>query len=62
MTLTLRSRADDFGRHYHWPNCHLPSATSLAVAMQDNVPGKFVLHHLEDHGIRELRLDAFHYL
>ncbi|KAK7012833.1 cyclopropane-fatty-acyl-phospholipid synthase [Favolaschia claudopus] len=42
---------DDFGRHYHWPNCHLPSATSLAVAVQDTVPGKFVLYSIEDHGI-----------
>ncbi|KAF7376718.1 Cyclopropane-fatty-acyl-phospholipid synthase [Mycena sanguinolenta] len=42
---------DDFGRHYHWPNCHLPSATSLAVAVQNKVPGKFVLYNLEDHGI-----------
>ncbi|KAF7353522.1 Cyclopropane-fatty-acyl-phospholipid synthase [Mycena sanguinolenta] len=42
---------DDFSRHYHWPNCHLPSATSLAVTVQNNVPGKFVLYNLEDHGI-----------
>ncbi|KAJ6456451.1 Mycolic acid cyclopropane synthetase-domain-containing protein [Mycena sanguinolenta] len=42
---------DDFGRHYHWPNCHLPSATSLAVVVQNKVPGKFVLYNLEDHGI-----------
>ncbi|KAJ7320737.1 Mycolic acid cyclopropane synthetase-domain-containing protein [Mycena albidolilacea] len=42
---------DDFGRHYHWPNCHLPSATSLAVAVQNTVPGKFVLYNVEDQGI-----------
>ncbi|EMD41292.1 hypothetical protein CERSUDRAFT_78947 [Gelatoporia subvermispora B] len=42
---------DDFARHYHWPNTHLPSATSLAVAMQKAVPGKFVLESIEDHGI-----------
>ncbi|RDX51315.1 cyclopropane fatty acid synthase [Lentinus brumalis] len=43
-------QADDFARHYHWPNSHLPSATSLAVAVQDAVPGAFVLHNIEDHG------------
>ncbi|EMD32775.1 hypothetical protein CERSUDRAFT_108601 [Gelatoporia subvermispora B] len=42
---------DDFARHYHWPNTHLPSATSLAVAVQKVVPGKFVLESIEDHGI-----------
>ncbi|KAI0311300.1 cyclopropane fatty acid synthase [Amylostereum chailletii] len=42
---------DDFARHYHWPNCHLPSATSLAVAVQTAVPGRFVLESIEDHGI-----------
>ncbi|EIN09175.1 cyclopropane fatty acid synthase [Punctularia strigosozonata HHB-11173 SS5] len=41
---------DDFARHYHWPNCHLPSSTSMAVWVQKAVPGKFVFHHLEDHG------------
>ncbi|EGO00140.1 hypothetical protein SERLA73DRAFT_52893 [Serpula lacrymans var. lacrymans S7.3] len=42
---------DDFARHYHWPNCHLPSATSFAVAVQAAVPGRFVLESIEDHGI-----------
>ncbi|TCD61764.1 cfs1-like protein [Steccherinum ochraceum] len=42
---------DDFSRHYHWPNCHLPSALSLANAVQNTLPGKFVLASLEDHGI-----------
>ncbi|KAJ7611783.1 cyclopropane fatty acid synthase [Roridomyces roridus] len=60
MVITATSRpehryevfqSDDFGRHYHWPNSHLPSATSLAAAVQNDVPGKFVLYNLEDHGI-----------
>ncbi|KAI0365457.1 cyclopropane-fatty-acyl-phospholipid synthase [Pilatotrama ljubarskyi] len=42
---------DDFARHYHWPNTHLPSPLSLPNAVQAAVPGKFVLHHLEDHGM-----------
>ncbi|KAH9918572.1 cyclopropane fatty acid synthase [Epithele typhae] len=42
---------DDFGRHYHWPNSQLPSATSLPVAVQSAVPGKFIFHNLEDHGV-----------
>ncbi|PIL24608.1 hypothetical protein GSI_12492 [Ganoderma sinense ZZ0214-1] len=42
---------NDFARHYHWPNCHLPSATSLPNSVQEAVPGRFVFHHLEDHGI-----------
>ncbi|KAJ7759150.1 cyclopropane fatty acid synthase [Mycena metata] len=42
---------DDFGRHYHWPNCHLPSATSLIMGVHKTVPGKFVVHNVEDHGI-----------
>ncbi|KAM5530937.1 hypothetical protein V8D89_015382 [Ganoderma adspersum] len=42
---------NDFARHYHWPNTHLPSATSLANGVQAAVPGRFVFHHLEDHGI-----------
>ncbi|KAJ6498323.1 cyclopropane fatty acid synthase [Mycena vulgaris] len=42
---------DDFGRHYHWPNCHLPSATSVVLATHNTVPGKFVVHNVEDHGI-----------
>ncbi|KAI0373250.1 cyclopropane-fatty-acyl-phospholipid synthase [Pilatotrama ljubarskyi] len=44
-------QADDFARHYHWPNSHLPSPLSLANAVQAAVPGRFVLHNLEDHGI-----------
>ena len=47
-------RTDDFARHYHWPNTHLPSATSLAVSVQEAVPGKFVLYNLEDQGAREI--------
>lgn len=47
-------RTDDFARHYHWPNTHLPSATSLAVSVQEAVPGKFVLYDLEDQGAREI--------
>ncbi|EIN09720.1 CFS1-like protein [Punctularia strigosozonata HHB-11173 SS5] len=46
---------DDFSRHYHWPNCHLPSATSMAVWVQKSVPGRFVFHNLEDHGIHYCR-------
>ncbi|KAI0033834.1 cyclopropane-fatty-acyl-phospholipid synthase [Vararia minispora EC-137] len=42
---------DDFSRHYHWPNTHLPSAISLPNAIQVAVPGKFVLYNIEDHGI-----------
>ncbi|KAL1937271.1 hypothetical protein VTO73DRAFT_13880 [Trametes versicolor] len=42
---------DDFARHYHWPNTHLPSPLSIANAAQEATPGKFVLHNLEDHGI-----------
>ncbi|KAI0341264.1 cyclopropane fatty acid synthase [Trametopsis cervina] len=42
---------DDFARHYHWPNTHLPSATSFPVDCQAAVPGKFVLSSVEDHGI-----------
>ncbi|KAL1937279.1 hypothetical protein VTO73DRAFT_13888 [Trametes versicolor] len=42
---------NDFARHYHWPNTHLPSPLSLANAAQEATPGKFVLHNLEDHGI-----------
>ena len=45
-------RPDDFARHYHWPNAHIPSATSLAVAVQEAVPGAFVLNNIEDHGPR----------
>ncbi|KAI0352114.1 cyclopropane fatty acid synthase [Trametes cingulata] len=44
-------QADDFSRHYHWPNCHLPSPLSLPNALQRTIPGKFVLYELEDHGI-----------
>lgn len=46
------ARPNDFARHYHWPNCHLPSATSLANAVQEGAPGKFTFHNLEDHGPR----------
>ncbi|TCD67191.1 cfs1-like protein [Steccherinum ochraceum] len=46
---------DDFARHYHWPNCHIHSATSLAMAFQAAAPGKFVLASLEDHGIHYAR-------
>ena len=53
VSLTSLSRPNDFARHYHWPNTHLPSATSLAKAVQDAAPGRFVFHHLEDHGIRK---------
>ncbi|KAI0766217.1 cyclopropane-fatty-acyl-phospholipid synthase [Trametes elegans] len=42
---------DDFARHYHWPNTHLPSPLSLPKALQAAVPGRFVLHNLEDHAI-----------
>ncbi|KAI0355023.1 cyclopropane-fatty-acyl-phospholipid synthase [Trametes cingulata] len=44
-------QADDFARHYHWPNSHLPSPLSLVNAVQAAVPGRFVLYNLEDHGI-----------
>ncbi|KAI0777608.1 cyclopropane-fatty-acyl-phospholipid synthase [Trametes elegans] len=44
-------QADDFARHYHWPNTYLPSPLSLPNAAQAAVPGKFVLHQLEDHGM-----------
>ncbi|KAI0666059.1 cyclopropane-fatty-acyl-phospholipid synthase [Trametes maxima] len=43
-------QSDDFARHYHWPNSHLPSPLSIPNTIQESVPGKFVLHHLEDHG------------
>ncbi|RDX51303.1 cyclopropane fatty acid synthase [Lentinus brumalis] len=46
-------QSDDFCRRYHWPNVYLPSATSLAVSVQDACPGKFVFTDLEDH--------TFHY-
>ncbi|KAJ3016514.1 hypothetical protein NUW54_g793 [Trametes sanguinea] len=42
---------DDFARHYHWPNTHLPSPLSLPITVQAAVPGRFVLHELEDHAI-----------
>ncbi|KAI1791875.1 cyclopropane fatty acid synthase [Ganoderma leucocontextum] len=41
---------NDFARHYHWPNCHLPCATSVAKAVQEAAPGSFTFHNLEDHG------------
>lgn len=44
-------RPDDFARHYHWPNVHLPSPLSMANTAQEATPGKFVLHDLEDHQI-----------
>ncbi|KAI0738697.1 cyclopropane fatty acid synthase [Daedaleopsis nitida] len=41
-------QADDFCRRYHWPNVYLHSATSLAIAAQEAVPGGFVFTDLED--------------
>lgn len=52
--ILLMYRPDDFARHYHWPNTHLPSATWVATAIQTAVPGKFVLESIEDHGIRKI--------
>ncbi|KAI1790039.1 S-adenosyl-L-methionine-dependent methyltransferase [Ganoderma leucocontextum] len=43
-------QGNDFVRKYHWPNCTLPSATSLANAFQDTLHGQFSLEAIEDIG------------
>ena len=48
------SRGNDFVRKYHWPNCVAPSATSLAVAFNETLHGRFSLEKVEDFGCREL--------
>ena len=45
-------RPDDFARHYHWPNTFLPNATYFSMAAQQAVPGRLILHSLEDHAMR----------
>ncbi|GBE86996.1 Tuberculostearic acid methyltransferase UfaA1 [Sparassis crispa] len=42
-------QADDFARHYHWPNSFLPNATYFAVAAQESVEGRLVLDSVENH-------------
>ncbi|KAI0727633.1 cyclopropane-fatty-acyl-phospholipid synthase [Fomitopsis betulina] len=42
---------DDFARHYHWPNTFLPNATYFPMAAQQAVPGRLILHSVEDHAM-----------
>ncbi|KAI0667899.1 S-adenosyl-L-methionine-dependent methyltransferase [Trametes maxima] len=43
-------QGNDFVRKYHWPNCIIPSATSLAVAFNETLKGRFSLETIEDFG------------
>ncbi len=49
---TRISRGIDFIRKYHWPNCVAPSMTSLAVAFNETLQGRFSLNSVEDFGHR----------
>lgn len=45
-------RGNDFVRKYHWPNTIIPSATSLSVAFNETLKGRFSLETIEDFGSR----------
>lgn len=45
-------RGNDFVRKYHWPNTIIPSATSLSVAFNETLKGRFSLETVEDFGSR----------
>ncbi|KAL1949852.1 hypothetical protein VTO73DRAFT_8733 [Trametes versicolor] len=45
-----RLQGNDFVRKYHWPNTIIPSATSLSVAFNETLKGRFSLETVEDFG------------
>ncbi|KAI9056782.1 S-adenosyl-L-methionine-dependent methyltransferase [Trametes sanguinea] len=42
--------SNNFARKYHWPNCVLPTATSLIIAFSDTLHGRFSLESVDNFG------------